>query len=59
MWRLLTVFPQNMATFATTFPKKPFVQFAHDFFLSPWCEPLPKEKTLHVFYKHTPCKGVQ
>jgi hypothetical protein len=38
MWLLLTVFPQNMATFAKQNLKKPFVQFVHDFHLSSRCE---------------------
>jgi hypothetical protein len=42
MWLILTVFPQNMATFAKQNPKKPFVQFAHDFHLSSRCDSLER-----------------
>jgi hypothetical protein len=52
-------FSSKYGNFCNSISKKSLCTICTWFFLSPWCEYLPKEKTLHVFYKHTPCKGVQ
>jgi len=39
-------FSQNVLTSTHFFPKKPFLHFTPDLFLLPWCQNLPKNKTL-------------